>query len=377
MSKSIALEKPSIFAGILSKIKTTILPSKGTFDVVKSVIIPIASVLLFFLVWHFGSKSLYNAIAGDRIEAAMKSGGETAAKAMESSISEGWNLMNGTYEESLRIKSNETMNKNVPSTLPPPLAVKNAFLGLWKDHKQVAKDKSDFRTRTAAVNKKLKAQGKPAITYTGRPSFVDQIKTSLKTVFAGVLLAIFIAVPIGIATGLSDKLMSAFNWIIQIFKPVSPVVWLLLVYIIVTGIMRNSTTDKAFVVSLISVGLCSMWATLVNTAMGVATVDKDYMNVANVLRLSTFSKVFKIILPSSLPLIFTGLRITVSVAWMVLIAIELLAQSPGLGTFVWEEFQNGANESNANIIVAMFVIGIIGFALDRIMLSLQKLMSFA
>ena len=80
--------------------------------------------------------------------------------------------------------------------------------------------------------------------------------------------------------------------------------------------------------------------------------------------------------PASLPLIFTGLRITLSVAWMVLIAIELLAQSPGLGSFVWEEFQNGANDSNAKIIVAMFIIGIIGFLLDRVMFWIQQSVSF-
>ena len=119
-----------------------------------------------------------------------------------------------------------------------------------------------------------------------------------------------------------------------------------------------------------------MWATLVNTSMGVSSVDKDYINVAKVLQLSVGQKVFKIILPSSFPLIFTGLRITLSVAWMVLIAIELLAQSPGLGSFVWEEFQNGANDSNSKIIVAMFVIGIIGFLLDRLMLTIQKFVTF-
>jgi nitrate/nitrite transport system permease protein len=115
---------------------------------------------------------------------------------------------------------------------------------------------------------------------------------------------------------------------------------------------------------------------LVNTAMGVSSVDKDYINVAKVLKLGSLQKVFKVILPASLPLIFTGLRITLSVAWMVLIAIEVLAQSPGLGSFVWEEFQNGANDSNSKIIVAMFVIGFIGFLLDRIMLTIQKFISF-
>ena len=139
---------------------------------------------------------------------------------------------------------------------------------------------------------------------------------------------------------------------------------------------KDSNSDSAFIISFISVGLCAMWATLVNTAMGVSSVDKDYINVAKVLKLGPFQKVFKVILPSSLPLIFTGLRITLSVAWMVLIAIELLAQSPGLGSFVWEEFQNGANDSNSKIIVAMFIIGIIGFLLDRIMLMIQNMISF-
>lgn len=244
------------------------------------------------------------------------------------------------------------------------------------DHKVISADKDAFAEKTAALNAKREAEGKAPITYTGRPSFVDQIFTSLKTVFAGFLLALIIAVPIGIVIGLSPVLRSSFNWLIQIFKPVSPVVWLLLVFMIVKTMTKDSNSDSAFIISFISVGLCAMWATLVNTAMGVATVDKDYINVAKVLKLKPLQKVFKVILPSSLPLIFTGLRITLSVAWMVLIAIELLAQSPGLGSFVWEEFQNGAIDSNSKIIVAMFVIGIIGFLLDRLMLTIQNMVSF-
>ena len=198
----------------------------------------------------------------------------------------------------------------------------------------------------------------------------------MKTVFAGFMLALFIAVPIGIVIGLNDNLRKAFNWLIQVFKPVSPVVWLLLVFMIVKTVMLGSDVDTSFLISFISVGLCAMWATLVNTAVGVSSVDKDYMNVANVLQLNVFKKIFKVILPSSIPMIFTGMRITISVAWMVLIAIELLAQSPGLGSFVWEEFQNGANDSNAKIIVAMFAIGFIGFLLDRLMVLLQNWVAF-
>jgi nitrate/nitrite transport system permease protein len=263
-----------------------------------------------------------------------------------------------------------------PNTLPSPSQVWASYKLLLKDHKIISEDKDAFKQKTAAMNEKRVAQGKNPIVYTGRPSFVDQIKTSIKTVFAGFLLALLIATPIGIIIGLSETLRTSFNWLIQILKPVSPVVWLLLVFMIVKTLTKDSNGDTSFIISFISVGLCSMWATLVNTAMGVSSVDKDYINVAKVLRLGSLQKIFKVILPASLPLIFTGLRITLSVAWMVLIAIELLAQSPGLGSFVWEEFQNGANDSNSKIIVAMFVIGFIGFLLDRIMLTIQKFISF-
>ena len=263
-----------------------------------------------------------------------------------------------------------------PNTLPSPAQVWESFKTLIADHKVIRADKLAFKEKTAALNANRIAEGKDPIIYTGRPSFVDQIVTSLKTVFAGFILAFLIAVPIGIVIGLSKTLRNAFNWLIQVFKPVSPVVWMLLVFMIVKTMTKDSNSDSAFIISFISVGLCAMWATLVNTAMGVSSVDKDYINVAKVLKLGPFQKVFKVILPSSLPLIFTGLRITLSVAWMVLIAIELLAQSPGLGSFVWEEFQNGANDSNSKIIVAMFIIGIIGFLLDRIMLMIQNMISF-
>ncbi|MBL8440771.1 MAG: ABC transporter permease subunit, partial [Betaproteobacteria bacterium] len=112
------------------------------------------------------------------------------------------------------------------------------------------------------------------------------------------------------------------------------------------------------------------------TAVGVASIDKDLMNVSKVLRLSTWTKVTKIVLPSSLKLIFTGLRLSLGVGWMVLIAAEMLAQNPGLGKFVWDEFQNGSSHSLGRIMVAVFTIGFVGFILDRIMNTLQQLVSF-
>lgn len=323
----------------------------------KGILFPLTSIFLFILVWHVGAQALYNSEANARIEKARTEQGEEAALAMQECIASG----NVSCQ---------------PNTLPSPVQVYGAYIALWKDHQAISQKKDEFYEKVAATNEQRAEQGLATITYTGRPSFLDQIGTSLKTVAAGFLLAMFIAVPIGIIIGLSSTLRSSFNWLIQILKPVSPVVWLLLVFMVVKTVITDPSLDKSFIISFISVGLCAMWATLVNTSMGVATVDKDYINVAKVLKLSIGQNIFKIILPASFPLIFTGLRITVSVAWMVLIAIELLAQSPGLGSFVWEEFQNGANDSNAKIIVAMFVIGIIGFMLDRIMLSVQNLMTF-
>lgn len=330
---------------------------KNAKDVFKRIFIPLLSVFLFILLWQSFSNYLNNVESEIKIEKALKDQGSEAAKKLEECIASG--------DISCR-----------PNSLPSPVMVLGALGKLWDDHLIMTAKKDDFISQYATINEERAAKGESEIVYTGRPSFIDQIQTSLKTVFAGFLLSVIIAVPMGIVLGLSETLRTSFNWIVQIFKPVSPVVWLLLVSMIVKTVLANVDVEKSFVISFISVGLCSMWATLVNTSAGVSSVDKDYINVARVLQLGTYSKIFKIILPSSFPMIFTGLRITLSVAWMVLIAIELLAQSPGLGSFVWEEFQNGSSDSNSKIIVAMFVIGLIGFMLDRIMMIFQKLLTF-
>lgn len=362
MKQSITLGRVTKFMGLgfLTTIKnlfTGKLEKDDFKNFLRKIVVPIASVLLFIGLWHMGAASLYNTEAEYKIQKALTDQGPEAAEAMRDCIASG--------DISCQ-----------PNTLPSPSKVWESYKSLLKDHQIISADKAEFAEKTAAINEKRIAEGKDPIVYTGRPSFVDQIFRSLKTVFAGFFLAFLIAVPLGVFIGLSPTLKSSFNWFIQIFKPVSPVVWYLLVFMIVKTVLIDSSEDSSFTISFISVGLCSMWATLVNTAMGVSSVDKDYINVAKVLKLGPFQKIFKVVLPSSLPLIFTGLKITLSVAWMVLIAIELLAQSPGLGLFVWEEFQNGANDSNAKIIVAMFVIGIIGFLLDRLMLTVQNAVSF-
>lgn len=216
--------------------------------------------------------------------------------------------------------------------------------------------------------------------YADSPTYLDQIATSLKTVFAGFVIATLIAVPIGILCGLSETFMASMNPLIQIFKPVSPLAWLPIVMIIVGALYtvdpQEAWFEKSFISSAITVALCSLWPTLVNTALGVASIDKDHINVARVLKLGPAARVIKIVLPASLPLMFTGLRISLGVGWMVLIAAEMLAQNPGLGKFVWDMYQNGSSQTLAQIMVAVFTIGIIGFFLDRIMVICQRLVSF-
>ncbi|MBL4811058.1 MAG: ABC transporter permease, partial [Rhodobacteraceae bacterium] len=217
-----------------------------------------------------------------------------------------------------------------------------------------------------------------AIAYTGAPSYYDQIWTSIKTVFAGFVIASAVAIPLGIAAGLSPLVNAAINPIIQIFKPVSPLAWLPIVTMVVSALYatNDGMFTKSFLTSAVTVTLCSLWPTLINTALGVATIDKDLVSVSKVLKMSFWSKITKLVLPSALPLIFTGLRLSLGVGWMVLIAAEMLAQNPGLGKFVWDEFQNGSSASLARIMVAVFTIGIIGYLLDRVMFAIQSAFTF-
>lgn len=222
----------------------------------------------------------------------------------------------------------------------------------------------------------------------------DQIKRSLACVFFGFLLGSLIAIPIGILCGLNPTFMSAMTPFIALFKPVSPIVWLPIALIIVGGFIPDPDKhwlisvlaeipligrlkiNPAFIASGVTVALCSLWPTLVNTALGVASIEKDHMNVARVLRLGFWSRMTKIVIPSALPLIFAGLRISLGVGWMVLIAAELLASSEGLGKFIWDQFNNGASDSFARMVAVVFVVGAIGFLLDRIMIILQRSVSF-
>ncbi len=268
--------------------------------------------------------------------------------------------------------------------IPGPVQVYQQAVNLVDEHNLEREKEAAFIERQEARNAKKLARDPNAEVrirpYTGSPTFFDQIQTSLLTVFAGFLVASLIAIPLGIACGLSDTLYAALNPLIQIFKPVSPLAWLPIVTMVVSATYVTDADEawfsKSFLNSAITVTLCSLWATLINTAVGVATIDRNLLNVSKVLRLGWFTQVWKIVLPASLPMIFTGLRISLGIGWMVLIAAEMLAQNPGLGKFVWDEFQNGSSNSLGRIMVAVITIGLIGFLLDRVMLTLQKLFNY-
>lgn len=296
-------------------------------------------------------------------------------------------------------------------SIPTPGDVLAAGASLWNAHVQARNDRAafydglearsnDFRAKARILRNRAHAASDSARAtwneqadrldllaaktlnkrYSGSPTYVDQILTSLKTVFTAFVLASLVAVPLGILCGLNPVFMACVNPFVQIFKPVSPLAWLPIVMIVVSAVYttdpREAWFEKSFISSAITVALCSLWPTLVNTALGVASIDKDYLNVARVLQLSFFQRVFKIVLPASLPLMFTGLRISLGVGWMVLIAAEMLAQNPGLGKFVWDMFQSGSSRTLAQILVAVFTIGCIGFLLDRMMILLQRSVSF-
>ncbi len=268
------------------------------------------------------------------------------------------------------------------ATMPGPTDVWQAGAGLFEDHQAERLRASEFYERQDERRERHLASGneQPFVErkYGGRPTYIDQIFTSLKTVFAGFFIASLVAVPLGILCGLSKAVNTALNPFIQIFRPVSPLAWLPIVMILVGSLYNppEPLFEKAFLTSAITVALCCLWPTLLNTAVGVASIDNDYLNVARVLRLGWWSRIFKIVLPSALPYIFTGLRLSLGVGWMVLIAAEMLAQNPGLGKFVWDMFQNGSSQSLALIMVAIFTIGILGFTLDRLMQVLQGLVTF-
>ena len=265
---------------------------------------------------------------------------------------------------------------------PGPNQVWEQSQNLLAEHQRERGKEASFYERQEKRNAKKLAKNPDAKVkiraYTGKSTFADQIGTSLLTVAFGFMIATLVAVPLGIICGLSESIYRCVNPIIQTFKPVSPLAWLPLVTMVVSAlyITDDPFFEKSFLTSAFTVALCCLWPTVVNTIVGVASIDRDLINVSRVLQLSTPVHIRKIVIPSAIPMIFTGLRLSLATGWMVLIAAEMLAQNPGLGKFIWDEFQNGSSNSLGRIMVAVLVIGVIGFILDSLMLAVQKRVSW-
>ena len=280
-----------------------------------------------------------------------------------------WQLAAGSIDTSL-------------GKFPGPTQTASQFVQLLEEQKREQKKEVAFYERQEVRNAARLAKDPEykvrVRDYTGKPTFFSQILTSLYTVMTGFVFASLIAIPLGIVCGLSKPIYNAINPLIQIFKPISPLAWLPLVTMVVSAVYTSSDPmfAKSFVTSAVTVALCCLWPTVINTTVGVAGLDKDLQNVSRVLSLSPLSHVRRIVLPAAIPMIFTGLRLSLATGWMVLIAAEMLAQNPGLGKFIWDEFQNGSSNSLGRIMVAVVVIGLIGFALDRLMLALQRHVSW-
>ncbi len=186
---------------------------------------------------------------------------------------------------------------------------------------------------------------------------------SLRRVCIGFLLGAIVAIPVGIWIGLSHNAWLALNPIIQVFKPVSPLVWLP----IALAIFNSAEPSAIFVIFI-----TSLWSTIINTAEGVSNVPKDYLEVAQVLEMPRWKQLLKVVLPASMPYIFTGLRISLGIAWLVIVAVEMLTGGIGIGFFVWDEW-NRLNVSA--VFLAVFVIGLTGLILDYALARLQLFMT--
>jgi len=191
-----------------------------------------------------------------------------------------------------------------------------------------------------------------------------QLAFSIIRVAAGYLLAVAFAIPIGFLIGMSPLMSRALDPFIQVLKPISPLAWMpLALYTI-----KDSSLSSIFVIFI-----CSLWPMMINTAFGVASVRREWLHVAKTLEVGTIRRAFTIILPAAAPTILTGMRISIGIAWLVIVAAEMLVGGTGIGYFVWNEWNN---LSITNVINAILLIGVVGMLLDLILARATKLVTF-
>ena len=191
-----------------------------------------------------------------------------------------------------------------------------------------------------------------------------QLAFSIARVLTGYLLAVAVAIPLGFLIGMSPLMSKALDPFIQVLKPISPLAWMpLALYTI-----KDSSLSAIFVIFI-----CSLWPMLLNTAFGVAAVRREWINVARTLEVGTIRRAFTVILPAAAPTILTGMRISIGIAWLVIVAAEMLVGGTGIGYFVWNEWNN---LSITNVIIAILVIGLVGMILDQLLAQATRLVTF-
>lgn len=256
------------------------------------------------------------------------------------------------------------MNSELAKKIVFPLLVFIAIIGIWSTIADVVENfPTPASTYTAAFGG-VNVDGDTVKGVLADPFYVNneddkglfwQVLASLKRVFGGFALALIIGVPLGLLIGMSRNAQYAFEPFIQIFKPVSPLAWLPLLLFIFQDIDMTAIS---------TIFITSIWPIIINTALGVRNVSEDYMNVAKVLRFTPMEKVFQIILPVAVPYIFTGMRLSLGIAWLVIVAAEMLTGGIGIGFWIWDEYNNLAYN---NIIIGIIIVGLVGFFLDLVM----------
>jgi nitrate/nitrite transport system permease protein len=191
-----------------------------------------------------------------------------------------------------------------------------------------------------------------------------QLAHSLGRVALGFFLAVLVALPVGFMIGMSPLMRKAFDPFIQVLKPISPLAWMPLALYT----LKDSEVSGIFVIFI-----CSVWPMLINTAFGVAAVKREWLNVASTLEVRPLRKAFQVILPAAAPTIVTGMRISMGIAWLVIVAAEMLVGGTGVGYFVWNEWNN---LSLVNVIFAVLVIGVVGMLLDLAFAQVQKAVTY-
>ncbi len=192
-----------------------------------------------------------------------------------------------------------------------------------------------------------------------------QLGHSLLRVAGGYLLAVIVSIPLGFLIGMSPLLYRAFDPFIQLLKPISPLAWMpIALYTI-----KDASVSAIFVIFI-----CSLWPMLINTAFGVANVRREWLNVARTLEVSPLRKAMQIVLPAAAPTIITGMRISMGIAWLVIVAAEMLVGGTGVGYFLWNQWNN---LSLTNVLFAVLVIGVVGMLLDQLFARLQKKVTYA